>query len=792
MAKRSKTECIATARAALGHFDDDQLYEYAVKVLREMKESGLPSDAAMKKIGEEELKLMYNHAAITAKNIAKFEDLANEIRTKKGDHASLLIKRYKTLGKNVEGSQSHAKEKLNSALFDNMTDEQHAYLRDSNNRQEIFDALDGKDVSTTAKELAKHIENYRIYRNAEMVNSTALSIERINQNRFLGNTHNSAKILKAGRNGVMAAMSKAKYSLDQVKERWRTKIKSHLDLDKTFEDTKAINLEGDINHSKIDEIVDNTFENITTGRNEIFTKSLVANDREAMARKKQMFYVFKDWSNWGAYDSEYGIGDLYSALVHDIEVSGNKIGVAEILGDSPYNMHLDLRKVQKETGYPKVISPNLWDRNVDLYFQEVMGATRTAASPTFANMMANIRSITSMSRLAKLSIMSLPDVGRLAAFANRWGDSYWSSFGHDLAHTFNTFKTEDRIEVAKSMKFALKSEFGFIGRYVDAANVSQALQKFSGAYYRTLGVNALDTGRKVSAMTLMAKRLGKNSGKSWDELNPALQEQLGKFIDEHEWELIRKYKNPRGNLITYDSVKSITNKELAKLKEDRKSNLPLSEIRNDIERKAFSLFDIAAEQAVLTPGAFERAWLYQGTQPGSVSGEIMRLIGQFKSFPLAGIDRVYAQRFLDKDSAGSKLMWATQMLAATTGMNYLINFFDYASQGLSMPDRNEMTFGQRTRYDLSMIESSFAVFYKALDPKEQQSDLIATLFNGPSLRLMSDVISSILGMPQGNTKPLKKVANDLLPISGVPLISPLMDEIFGSEPYMQPGQHKLY
>lgn len=792
MAKRSKTECIATARAALGHFDDDELHEYAIKVLREMRESGLPSDAAMKKIGDEEMQLMFNHAAITAKNIAKFEDLANEIRTKKGDHASLLIKRYKTLGKNVASSQANSKEKLNGALFDKMTDEQHAYLRDSNNRQEIFDAMDGKDTSPMSKDIAKQIKEYIDYRNAEMVNSTALSIERINQNRFLGNTHNSAKILKAGRNAIMAAVSKSKYTLDHVKQVWRNKIKQHLDLEKTFEDTKAKELDGSFNEVKIDEIIDNTFENITTGRNEIFTKSLVANDREAMSRKKQMFYNFKDWSNWGAYDSQYGIGDLYSALIHDIEVSGNKIGVAEILGDSPYNMHLDLRKVQKETGYPRVISPNLWDRNVDLYFQEVMGTTRSAASPTFANIMANIRSVTSMARLSKLTYMSLPDVNRLSAEAQRFGDNYWKAFGHDLSHTFNLFPTENRKEVARSMKFALKSELGYLGRFVDAANVSQALQKFSGAYYRGLGVNALDTGRKVSAMTLMSERLGRNAGNKWDELNPKLQEQLGKFIDEHEWELIRKYKNSRGNLITYDSVKNITNKEIAKLKEDRKSVLPLAEVRNEIERKVYSLFDIAAERAVLSPGEFERAWLYQGTHPGTVSGEIMRLIGQFKSFPLAAIDRVYAQRFLDKDSAGSKIMWATQMWAASAGMNYLLNFFDYASQGLSMPDRDEMTFGQRTRYDLSMIESSFALFYKVLDPKEQQSDLISTLFNGPSLRLMSDVISSIFGAPQGNVKPLKKVANDLLPISGTPLISPLMDEIFGSEPYMQPGQHKLY
>lgn len=785
-------ECLSKVKESLPSFSDEDMHEYAVKVFRAMDRDGLNVSDAMKSVGNETIAELFNRSSTTQKNIEKFEKLSNLIESGEADQASLYIKRYKSLGTNVYSAQVYAKEKLNSAMFDEMSPESFKYLKDENNRVEILQALDGKDVSPEAKKVAEHLLKYKQYANAELVTSTALPITRIKKNRFLGNVHNRGKIISSGRNLIQSAFSKEKFTMEQVKERWKSSLKEHLDIEETFGDTKAANVKGGIDEKAADEIIDNTFENITTGKSEIFTKSLVANDREALANKKHQFYVFKDWESWGAYDDVYGTGDLYESIIRDIESSGDKIGIASILGDSPYNTHLDLTKVQVKAGLPKVPSKSLWHRNVELYFQDVIGVNQGPASVTTANIFANIRSISAMPRLLKLTFMSLPDATRMASFADKWGYGFWEPLMHDLKHTFNFVKSEERAEVAKDLKFALRNEFGFLGRYVDASNASEAIRKFSGSYYRNLGVNALDTGRKVSAATTMARGLGRNSGKKFSELPERMQDQLSKFISEPEWDLIRKYKSKRFNIITADSARSVTDGELSELRRLTGVKTSLAEMRNDLDRKVYSLFNVAAENAVLMPGAFERAWLYQGTQPGTVSGEILRMIGQFKSYPLAGIDRVYAQRFMDKDSTSSKIMWATQMFAATLPMNFLITYMDYASQGLSMPDPSMMPAGQRARFYMSMIESSFGVFYKVLDPKEQQSDLISTMFNGPGLRMISDTASTVFGVPQGNLKPAKKLVKDILPVQTVPFISPLLEEIMGEKPYLQPGQHKLY
>ena len=487
------------------------------------------------------------------------------------------------------------------------------------------------------------------------------------------------------------------------------------------------------------------------------------------------------------------MGDLYSTLVGDIQITGKKIGTARILGDSPYNMHLDLMKAQIKAGLPKVPSESLWKRNVELYFNEVMGANSSPYSVTLANVTANIRTISSMPRLLKLGILSLNDASRVAAMANRWGDNFWGAFSNDLIHSFNAIPSELRKEAAQMMSFSLRNEFGYLGRYVDSANASEALQKFSGGYYRITGLNALDRGKKVSAISMMMSRLGRNADTRWGDLPEAFRGQLEKYLDEHEWDVLRKYTSKVGHhkVITLDSVQKITNQELGELKHKNGSLIPHAEIRNDIDRKVFSLFDIAAENAVLAPGEFERAWLYQGTNPGTLLGAVMRLIGQFKTYPLAGIDRVYAQRFLDKDSATSKIAWAAQMIAASSGMSYLLNFFDYASQGLSMPDISKMSASQATVYSLSMMEPTFMLLYKTLNTEKQGKDLAVEMMNSPSLRLLSNGVSTVLGVPYGNFKPAKQLAKDAFPIHTLPFVAPIVDEMLGEKPYLQPGQKKL-
>lgn len=62
--------------------------------------------------------------------------------------------------------------------------------------------------------------------------------------------------------------------------------------------------------------------------------------------------------------------------------------------------------------------------------------------------------------------------------------------------------------------------------------------------------------------------------------------------------------------------------------------------RRDVKASLRAYFAEEVDHLVVTPGARERAWMRQGTQAGTVQGEILRFIGQFKAFPVAFTNRV--------------------------------------------------------------------------------------------------------------------------------------------------------
>jgi hypothetical protein len=49
----------------------------------------------------------------------------------------------------------------------------------------------------------------------------------------------------------------------------------------------------------------------------------------------------------------------------------------------------------------------------------------------------------------------------------------------------------------------------------------------------------------------------------------------------------------------------------------------------------------SADTAIITPGAKERAFMHRGLRPGTLSGELARMMWQFKSFPLTLYSRVF-------------------------------------------------------------------------------------------------------------------------------------------------------
>jgi hypothetical protein len=793
VAKASK-ECIDEAFSALKNFTREELDDYVQDVFTRARsydnlQNMRAFDRAMKEINDERLKSYFDDATTKANNIMKFERSADALRKGKLDVRGLLAARGNYLAQNISNAQKAELEKIIKRVLGDLTHEEVEHFSSGNHDEAITDAFDGKKINDPlAQKIADKLKDYFIYRNAELILSNAMKFDEINEDRLFRAIHDQEKIINAGKSLRKIATERVtkKYDLAGHKTQWRNFIKKFLDMDGTFSRTKAVDLDGNLDMREADKILDRIFDNITTGKSTIFTRSVVANDREAVAKKSRMFFKWQGLRAQYEYNKTYGRGNLFNMLMMDTKATANKVGVAKLWGDNPYTMYNDLRKVQEE------VKPQgqFWWRNTDLYFKSVMGLDKASQAPTLTNFMSNLRTLSTMARLPFIAIDSISDVGYIASFAQRMGINYSRAWLNQMAHIFDFFPTEERQRIAKLFKIQVDSHLGYMGRWTENNNASDFLNKISTKYFKRNGLEAFDRGNKVGMMHLMAKHLYENSDKKFSDLNPALQKWVGKFLDENEWNLLRK-KNQNG-LFTTENVDNLTDQQIKSHYESGDKLLPLSEVRDDLYRKVHSMFTVASENAVLSPSEFEKVWLLQGQAPGTIPGEMLRLFTHFKMYTMAYIDRVLLRGYKEADTASQKLMWATSMLMGTIPLSVMSTFFHNLSQGLSMPNYNQMNVPEREKYLLGILAPSLAIFSGMLDPRNQNSSMIWSLLGSPSTSLIGNAMAAPLALAEGDPKragkKLADAAGYIFPIQTTPLISPIIRQAMGDEAHLDPGQ----
>ncbi|WP_218814191.1 hypothetical protein [Rickettsiella endosymbiont of Dermanyssus gallinae] len=791
--------CFDEALKHLDHFSKEDLQAYVNDVLTKAKSyDSLRSQAAInraiKAVNQAHLQSFFENALVTQNNIRKFDALAKTLKEKSIDLRSIIAQRYTNLADNLPAHQKAAQQRLFKSLFQGMSDEELSFLQNKDSDISIARALDGKAAPELAKKLAKRIEDYIKVRNPELIISNALRLREVNTDRFVRAVHDQGLVNYGGRSAGNSLKNLFKNTEDKAKLfkasklRWTQFIKSNLDLEKTFVGTDAIDTEGNIIHAEIDKRLDSIFNNIITGKSEIFTRSEVANDREAVKRKSRLFFYWKDHESFLNYSREYGKGNLFQALVGDLNASSSRIGLAELMGDSPLSVYNDLRQVQQEKN-PKGA---LWYKHTEMVLKQALQQDQTVVSPTLAAFGANTRSLGAIARLPTIVLRSIPDASYIASFAQRWGNDYFKSLAYTLGHTFDRFTDAERTFIAKQFKLLADSHLGYMARFADLTNGTELVHKVTTGFFRANLLESFDKGNRHSLMHLIAKGLYEQRNRSWKSLKIETRFQLEKYgLNQKEWDLLRT-KNQQG-LFTTANVDAVTDAELKQL---YGSSKPFYEMRNDLTRKVFSIFSTVADNAVLVPDNFTKAFMYYGTRPGTVLGEIMRMVMQFKGFAINFADKVLLQGYQDARNTQMRLRWGLSLVAGTLPLSYLSNYFDNLAHGKSMPLFSAMNRQEKTDYLINLVQPNLGIFMQVFDPKYQDKKLLQNLFSSPSINFLSSVgalgASTVTLNPKKAGKNLKNMAKNILPIDTMPVIGPYFNQLLGDKSYLEPGQKMYY
>lgn len=466
-------------------------------------------------------------------------------------------------------------------------------------------------------------------------------------------------------------------------EAWRDFILPRLDADRTFEGV-----------DDIEAFLEGAYNGIKSGRH---LKSNGADESDALfaftgpgnlAKRESQHRVlhFRDADAWFDYNEEFGRRSLVESIFADFERAARNTALMETFGTNPRAMFdtwlRDIENAQRADD--KQMRPLVVDalRN---QFAEIEGETRIPVSASLANVSAGVRAIQSMAKLGGATLSAFGDLGFKAGVLLRQTDrNIFEAWGATLESFVDGVAPGDRARVAELLAVGFDTQIGEIAsRWSAQDDVPGRMAKLQTAFFKLNLLAPWTEANKRGIAMMLSRDLALDSSKAFDALPANTRETLRLYgMDADRWEIarqaVRRGEDGRDYLIP-SAVRELDDGLFAGIAASGSAR-SIRAAKDDLATMLQSYLSDLADEAVPTPGARERAFLRQGTRPGTPQGELLRFIGQFKAFPVTVLMRNHG-RNMAADTTGQfvrnliqgrgDLQGLAHLLVATTVLGYL-------------------------------------------------------------------------------------------------------------------------
>ncbi|MCY1418931.1 hypothetical protein D9M71_345040 [compost metagenome] len=292
---------------------------------------------------------------------------------------------------------------------------------------------------------------------------------------------------------------------------------------------------------------------------------------------------------------------------------------------------------------------------LDNRYKEVSGQTRIPGSAWQARVAANVRAWQSLSKLGGALLSSFTDLPVAASEMRYQGRSFLGSLSEMAGGLLKGRGSKEQREILSSYGVYADSMRGEIMRRFSADDsMGGKMSRGMSLFFKYNGLSWWTDANKASAGLMMAHNLAQNKDRAWGSLNPNFRRALSLYdLDAGKWDLLRGMDTRMADgrdYMTTDGVDAIPDVQVADyLKELNRPVFPgaIREVRQDLNRSLRAYINDRVSYAILEPDARTRSIMNQGTQPGTVPGDLLRFVTQFKSFPAA-----YMQKTLGRELYG--------------------------------------------------------------------------------------------------------------------------------------------
>ena len=444
-------------------------------------------------------------------------------------------------------------------------------------------------------------------------------------------------------------------------EAWRNKIINQLDHEKTFGSADK------------EEFLRSAYEVITTGISKKKTEKtdnlFAFKGARNLAKKVSNHRVlhFKDAETSHAYRMEYGTKSLSDGLGNHLITNARNVGLLEKLGTNPQAM-VDalIDKLNKQyRDRPDKIAKQNDVSAVQNFYKELDLSVYIPENPTLAKVGSTIRMIQSMSSLGGAVFSSITDLPVKAIELQGLGKGVFESYGTSVADVVKAVggNNETRMNIARSIRAGSEAMSGAMtAKFSSTDDLPGMLSKAQRLFFKMNFMTWWNDAQKDGTAIALANHIAGLKNTAFDQLDADISRHFNNAgITQQDWDIIRQAatKVEDGEYITPDAIQGLDDAIFGK------NALKQKEVLED-KLRGFYL-DII-DHATITPDAREQAISNQGTLRGTPTGELLRFMMQFKSFPITLMSKMYGRAIFAKGRPDYLMM--VQSSLAMTALGY--------------------------------------------------------------------------------------------------------------------------
>ena len=467
--------------------------------------------------------------------------------------------------------------------------------------------------------------------------------------------------------GYIVRQSHDPFRIRNVKyAEWRDFVLPKIDIEKTFVSRGITDIEASLNEM---------YNNFSTGMHMKFdpdedVMTAFRGQGASMARRasQSRTLYFKDGDSWFDYNEKFGTARFADAVLGGLDKSARSAGLMKVFGTNPQaTIARMLDEVENNLrGDPNArIKLHEARKSIDDLMSYVDGRANMPAHQMAAHIATGVRTIQSTAKLGGALISSFADIPVYASEQRFQGRSLLSGMGDALQGLMRGRGSREQQEVMNDLGVFFESmRNGVLRRFDAEQNLNRSLNSLQNKFFKWNGLTWWTEVLRKSASLTLSSNLASHKNTAFASLRPEMQNLLSLYnIDANKWDLIRMgaTKEADGRIyLTPEGLRSIPREALENyiVGVGRQVNdATLSNLVDDLQGSMRSMFIDRAEHAVIEPDARTRAFLLRGTQPGTVWGETARFIAQFKSFPVAILQRTMGREIYGRgyDTLGDYL-----------------------------------------------------------------------------------------------------------------------------------------